>query len=75
MGRDLATNRQAARFGIGDEFNLFATADMAEMDGTIIRGGQAQAHGHALFFGVHGDEFMARPQLKAGAQGWEIIHT
>ena len=75
MRRDLATNRQAARFGIGNELNLLPTADMAEMDGPSIRGGQAQAHGYALFFGVHGDEFMARPELKAGAQGWEIIHT
>lgn len=55
VGGDFAGDGEAGRFGVGDELNFLAAADVTEMDMALVGGGEADADGNALFFSVHGN--------------------
>ena len=68
-----AGDRQPARLGLCDEFDLLAAADMAKMYGTVEGGCETDTDGDALLLGVHGDDLVHGPGLKTSAQGTEIL--
>ncbi len=73
--RHLARDRQPAPLGIGNQLDLLAPADVADVHRPVVDRRQADGDSHALLFGMQGDELLARPGGETGDQRWQVIDT